>query len=305
MTINEHLTTFAGLPVRDVDPSGPPPDYPGSVAWRLSVDEEAAFDPAWEAFLTSAIAPDVRALIIGSWGYAADNTAPLEQVRAGAPRLPELRHLFVGDIIAEECEISWINQADLTPVLEAYPALQTLRARGSEGLELRPVRHEALRELGLETGGLPADIVRAVGECDLPALRRLELWLGTDEYGGDVEVDDLAPILAGTRMPALTYLGLRNAEIADMVAEALASAPVVARLHTLDLSLGTLSDVGAAALLGGQPLTHLRRLDLRHHFMSKEMAARLREELKPAGVKVRLGDRQRGEDDGRFVAVSE
>ena len=42
----------------------------------------------------------------------------------------------------------------------------------------------------------------------------------------------------------------------------------MARLKTLDLSMGVLSDVGAEALLAGQPLTHLRRLDLHHHFLS-------------------------------------
>ena len=81
-------------------------------------------------------------------------------------------------------------------------------------------------------------------------------------------MEDLAPILAGARLPALKHLGLRDAEIADEVAAALAGAPVVARLETLDLSLGTLSDAGAAALLAGQPLTHLRKLDLHHHFLS-------------------------------------
>ncbi|GAA4600549.1 hypothetical protein GCM10023195_00170 [Actinoallomurus liliacearum] len=38
----------------------------------------------------------------------------------------------------------------------------------------------------------------------------------------------------------------------------MASAPVVARLEVLDLSMGTLSDDGATALLSGQPLTHLK-----------------------------------------------
>ena len=146
-----------------------------------------------------------------------------------------------------------------------------------------------------------------VGECDLPALEHLELWLGTDSYGGNATVDDLAAILAGTRLPALRYLGLRDAELADEVAAAVAGAPVVARLSTLDLSLGVLSDVGAAALLGGQPLTHLRRLDLHHHYLSEEMMARLRDELSPAGVERRpvRAERARTPADDRYIAVSE
>jgi hypothetical protein len=206
----------------------------------------------------------------------------------------------------EECEISWINHTDITPLLEAYPRLETLTVRGSEGLSFKPLRLPHLRSLTFESGGLPADVVTAVGECDLPALTKLELWLGTDNYGGDATVDDLTQILTGSRLPSLTSLGLRDSEIADQVAAALASAPVVARLEELDLSLGILSDVGAAALLAGQPLTHLRKLDLHHHFLTEPVMQRLRDELSAAGVEVDLSDGgDPSDEDDRFIAVSE
>jgi hypothetical protein len=148
-------------------------------------------------------------------------------------------------------------------------------------------------------------VVRAVGDCDLPALTHLELWLGTDNYGGDATVEDLRPILAGTRFPRLTTLGLRDAEIADQVAAALASAPVVARLEVLDLSLGLLSDTGASALLAGQPLTHLRHLDLHHHFISQPVQDRLAAEVREAGVKLSLFDAGDPDGDDRYIAVAE
>ncbi|WP_433789878.1 hypothetical protein [Actinoplanes sp. CA-252034] len=146
-------------------------------------------------------------------------------------------------------------------------------------------------------------MVRAVAASDLPNLTRLELWLGVNEYGGDARADDLAPILAGRSLPALTYLGLRNAEIAEEVATAVAAAPVVARLTDLDLSMGVLGDTGAETLLAGQPLTHLRRLDLSHHFMSTEMAQRMIDEL--PGVEVDVSDPQQEEEWGRYTAVAE
>lgn len=186
------------------------------------------------------------------------------------------------------------------------PGLERLRVRGADGLSLRPVHHDNLVELAFETGGLPAEVVRAVGGCDLPRLEHLELWLGTPDYGGDAGVGDLTEILAGVRFPRLRYLGLRNAEIADQVAAALATAPVVARLEVLDLSMGVLTDQGATALLTGQPLAHLRRLDLHHHYLSDELAGRLRQHLGPAGVKVDLSEQDPGEDDeDRYVAVGE
>ena len=147
--------------------------------------------------------------------------------------------------------------------------------RGGQGLAFPAVRHEKLRTLTIETGGLDAGVVRGVAASDLPALEHLDLWLGTSWYGANADVADLAPILAGARLPRLRYLALRNSEIQDEIAAAVAGAPVVARLETLDLSMGMLADEGAAALLDGQPLTHLKKLDLHHHYISKPMADRL------------------------------
>jgi hypothetical protein len=307
MTINTHVTEFAGRPVVDFDPSAELPADPATVAWRLAADYDSStgdFAALVEQFLTKVEPASVQALIIGQWGSAYEEEAPVELLVGLAGRLTGLRALFLGEMTFEESEISWIKQTDVTPLLVAYPELETLRVRGSDGLVLAPSRHEALRELAFESGGLPATVVRAVAECDLPALTHLELWLGTDEYLGDAGVEDLAPILAGTRLPALTYLGLRDAEIADQVAAALAGAPVVARLHTLDLSLGMFGDRGAAALLAGQPLTHLRRLDLNHHFVTDDLAARLVDEL--PGVDVDLTEGNDADDEDEFyVAVAE
>lgn len=308
MTVNQHATTFAGLPVRKFKVSMDVPEDPAGTAWRLATNYEGGpdkFNRRLDALLAAPWAGDVRALVIGEWGESYDTTAPIDRLAEAAGTLTNLTALFLGDMTSEENEISWIKQDDVAPLLQAYPRLEILRVRGSDGLELTPLRHEALRELAFESGGLPAETVHAVSECDLPALRHLELWLGTDDYGGDATVEDLAVILAGSRWPELTYLGLRDAEIVDMVAAALSGAPVVSRLSTLDLSLGVLSDVGAAALLAGQPLTHLRKLDLHHHFLSEEMMARLREELEPAGVELDLDEAQEGDIDDRFIAVSE
>ncbi|MFG1951713.1 STM4015 family protein [Micromonospora sp. NPDC048830] len=315
MTFGSHATTFAGRPVVQVPADGPLPIVDGPVAWRFAywefdagAEEKGAegFRDAFDRFVELA-GPAVEALVVGSWGYAAFNTAPIAQLCAAAPRLPNLRALFLGDITFDECEISWMKVGDVSPLLAAYPGLEVLRVRGGEDFEFSPVRHGRLRELTVQSGGLGRDFVGAVLDSELPALSDLELWLGTPDYGGDTTVADLAPLLAGQRFPALRRLGLRNAEIADDLAEALASAPVVARLTRLDLSLGTLGDRGAAALAGGQPLTHLAMLDLHHHYISAELAAALPGAL--PGVRVDLSEpKEADEDDGetyRYTAVSE
>lgn len=306
MTINDHVETFAGLPVVVWDDEVSPPD-PAAVAWRVDAGEFDAEDEEFAAFFerlldrTGEAGP--TALIIGDWGDAYEEPFPADLLIRNAARLPRLRALFLGEMTFEQCEISWIQQGDITPLLTAFPALEHLWVRGAERLKLTPTRHEGLRELVFQSGGLPAEVVRAVGGCDLPNLSRLELWLGVDQYGGDARADDLAPILSGRSLPSLTRLGLRNAEIADEVAAAVAAAPVVARLTELDLSMGALGDAGAEALLTGQPLTHLTRLDLSHHFMSPELAQRLVDEL--PGVDVDVSDAQKEERWGRYTAVAE
>ncbi|MFH8366975.1 STM4015 family protein [Streptomyces sp. NPDC018031] len=325
--ISDYLGSFGDLPVTDFlhcvenDPAALP--AADAVAWRIAIDydTERPFAEVWRQFLDTVAPEEVRALVIGAWWD--DEYVPIQPVLdllvAAAPRLPALRALFLADVTAEECEVSWLQMSDVTPVLEAFPELTEFVARGcgynepGENLALRPVRHERLRTLRLESGGLPGEVVRAVSASDLPALEYLELWLGVDQYGGDATVADLAPVLAGARLPALRRLGLMNSEIQDEIAAAVAAAPVVARLDVLDLSMGILTDTGAEALLAGQPLTHLSRLDLRHHYLSDAMMARLREALEPAGVEVELSGQEkphtwefRGEvRESRYVAVSE
>ncbi|MGW1742849.1 hypothetical protein ACWCPQ_29040 [Nocardia sp. NPDC001965] len=196
-------------------------------------------------------------------------------------------------------------------LLNAFPALREFGIRGSDGLAFEPTAHHCLESLTVQSGGTSRAVLRGIAASDLPALRSLDLWLGTGEYGGDGEIADLAPILSGDRLPALRHLGLRNSEIQDDICAALAAAAVLARLETLDLSMGVLTDTGASALLGGQPLTHLKRLDLHYNYLSEAIRDRLRSTLEPAGVDLDLGPGDAEddvEDDGsvwRFVSCGE
>ncbi|MFD9389317.1 STM4015 family protein [Streptomyces sp. NPDC060000] len=319
MTVNEHLHTLYRLPAHTFPgPGDRTADLadPEAVAWRVTSDVYDADEDWTKAFARFCSAVDttrVKALIVGAWqeAYDTDPSDVIEALVAARDRFPALRAVFLGDMVGEECEISWINQTDVTPLLAAFPALEELGVRGGSGLGFPAVSHYALRKLVIETGGLPAEGVRGVGASDLPALVHLDLWLGTPEYGGDSEIADLEPILSGARLPSLRHLALRNSENQDAVAAAVASAPVVARLEVLDLSMGVLTDEGAAALLGGQPLTHLKKLDLHYHYLSESLQERIRRTVETAGVEVDL-DRDDAEEDSdddgtpwRYVAVGE
>jgi hypothetical protein len=318
MTIGDHLQELYGLPAFTFPGPDVKTELPeaGAVAWRISADvydAEEELESVFARFCSAVDTTRVRALIIGAWHEAFDDdpSPVVEALLAARDRLPDLRALFLGDLVMEECEISWINQTDVSGLLAGFPRLEEFGVRGGEGLGFPALRHTALRRLVVETGGMPAEVVRGIGASELPALEHLDLWLGTPDYGGDSEAADLEPILSGARLPSLRHLALRNSEMQDAIATAVASAPVVARLEVLDLSMGVLSDEGAAALLAGQPLTHLKTLDLHHHYISEPLLERIRQTLEPAGVELDLdrddADEDR-DDDGtvwRYVAVGE
>ncbi|MFJ9182889.1 STM4015 family protein [Streptomyces anulatus] len=312
----QHLHEFGGLPVVDFQHTTDEGSWPAAdaVAWRVSVDpydDDRPWGEEFADFLDKVDPSDVRALIIGQWGEAYEETSdvPINLVIAAADRLTSLEAVFVGDLEAEQAEITWIQQSDVTVLLAAFPALTEFGVRGGSELVFPPTKHERLRALTVQAGGLPAEVVRGVLDSELPALERLDLWLGVSAYEGNTNLADLAPLLSGTRFPRLNHLGVRNSEIQNEIASAVASAPVVAQLRVLDLSNGTLGDEGAAALLEGQPLTHLELLDLHHHFLTDAMAERVRSALEPHGVRVDLTEKcepwgDRGAE-GRYTAVSE
>ncbi|MGE3819260.1 MAG: STM4015 family protein [Isosphaeraceae bacterium] len=310
MSIDEHVEEFAGLPVRDHSPEEGLTD-PGETAFRISVDydqseEGVTIASILERFLKDPRAKQVKALVIGPWDGIYDGgdgvEGAVEPLIRAAETLNGLRALFLGDVTYEECEISWINQVDVTPLLNAYPALEHFRVRGGNGLVLGPLEHASLRSLAVEAGGLPAEVVRSIGASRFPNLEELELWLGTDDYGGDATVEDLGPILEAKGLPKLKRLGLRNAKIADSIAVALTDAPVLRQIDELDLSDGTLSDRGALALLSGGGLSGLKRLNFRHHYVTGEVL----DGLKATGIELDHDEPQDPSDEeDRYVRHSE
>ncbi len=78
-------------------------------------------------------------------------------------------------------------------------------------------------------------------------------------------------------------------------------APILERLKGLDLSMGTLSDEGAKVLIDTPAIRNLKYLNLRHHYMSKEMVKKIRE----LGIEVNVGDQRTARDDERYPEVTE
>lgn len=317
---DEKGPTFMGLRIVTWDPEEGLKD-PARKAWKIVDQDFGSVDDylgIFERFLADPNAGKVKALVIGNWGEGlatsgSSGTPDANKLRdaicAAAPRLPGLAALFIHDVTAEECEVSWQNFTDVAPILAAYPDLQHLRVRGDTGGGAR-LQHARLRSLQLEGSNQSAAVVRQVAEADLPALEHLELWFGPEEYnGGDKDMADLMPILSGKLFPALKYLGIRDSDQADEVARTVAQAPLLERLDVLDLSLGNLGDAGAEALIASPAVARLKKLDVRHHYLSDPVLKRLKA-LSPVKVVESRSEQmdeagELGEGERRYVAVAE
>jgi hypothetical protein len=303
MTINATLDTFYGKPVKEFRTGD---GIDGSdVVYRLTqdYDDEQAQDEFLNEFLDKAGAARLEAIVIGAWSEAQSEPPEgfLDALIARRSELGALRAIFIGDMTYEECEISWIVQTDYAPLLAAFPALEVLRVRGATDLVLPAFEHASLRELAIESGGLPDAIVHGIAQSKLPALNHLELWLGDENYGFGGSLAPYAQLLAAIKPERLAYLGLRNAAISDEIAGHVAQQPWLSQLHTLDLSMGTLGDRGANALADSPHIGGLQRLDVRHHYIGDAAVARLK--ALPLDLII---DEAEDEDDGeRYVEVAE
>lgn len=310
--ISEHRSNWLGFPVYPLgfeEFKKSIPDLSRTVC-RLYVDydSEGSFEDLLKKFLALPGVERTPALIIGAFmgdDPSNDSIAVVKALVAAQARLASVRGIFLGDIIGEENEISWINQSDISPLLRAYPQLEHLAVRGGTALELGTFSHPRLKSLVIETGGLPRGVLASLARAELPALEHLELWLGDDNYGWDGTVADVQPLLDRGRFPALRRLGLRNSMIQDEIAATVAGAPIIDQLQVLDLSLGNLSDQGAEALLGNPAFRKLQKLDLHHHYLSVDMEKRVRAAFPNADLSDRKEADSDGDEEYRYISVAE
>ncbi len=304
MAFGEHADVFDGKPVVDYEVGMTLEPDTTNYRLRLEYDSEASFDELLTDFLSADNVDRVTGVLTGAYSeemYEESMAPVVEAIIAAAPRLPSLSGLFIGDITYEENEVSWIQQTDVGPVWTAFPKLRTFQIRGGEGLGLGDIAHDQLKTLIVQTGGMPREVLQALAAARLPELEHLELYLGDSNYGWTGTVSDIKALLQSDRFPKLKYLGLKNSEITDDIAELVSNAPIVTQLETLDLSLGTLGDAGAEKLLASENVKSLKKLDLSHHYMSDAMMERFSE----LPCEVDVSEQEHEEEWGRYVSIGE
>ena len=246
------------------------------VAWRMGFIERArlARRPKQQLDLGEVLARLVNhpsatfltELVLGPLGAPDDyDYGPLVDAIAAAG-LASLESLVIGDFTTDDIELRYTFAGDLAPVLASTPALQRLVVRGGRiYVDTRPA-HAQLRELRL-TGELePSDRDNLVA-ASLPELVTLELSDGT------LRAKDIAA-LAGFHN--LRELIVRRTQGTQTILNALIASPLLARLDTLVLADGDLTDKAADKLeRHAGKLAHLATLDVSGNPMSDASASKL------------------------------
>jgi hypothetical protein len=253
---------------------GPLHDRPGDVTWERGLVTRAtitAGDYAAVLGLPGALLSDLT--------FVASTAALQPAVRGIAsrglpPSLATLRFDH-GDHALDNVDVGELDA--LYPVAAHLRELDLAVGHMSLGAIDLP----SLRSFDVWTGGFTRDNMASVTAARWPHLERLALRFGDpdEDCGAECTLEDVAPLLASAHLPALTHLGLGNAAFIDDAIPLLARSPLLPQLVTLDISLGTLTDAGAAALLThADDFSHLAWIDVSDAFIrehARALASRL------------------------------
>ena len=298
--------TFGGKPIKDLGSTMNPAT---AVKVVCEFDDEVKMVERLDRLAKLPNVGEMDTLVIGAWEDAGESGSVaknLEKLIELKDSFSGLKHLFIGDMDSEDCEMSWIQQTDYSNFYQHFSALETLGIKGGENLKLGKINLPNLKNLIIETGGMRSEILFDIANSELTGLEHLELWLGIDDYGCTIEVEDLKRILNGD-YPKLKYLGLKNYYKQDELAQNLKGTAVLKNIETLDLSMGILKDTGAEAMYNNEELLNLKYINCRHHYISEEWQAKLKAKFAAQNINLKEANKADvyGDDVYYYVAIGE
>lgn len=267
--------------------------------YTLSYDEYENDVRLLDKILKDKHLPEYKQITIGCWDYEGEDCSDLlKGILENKDKFAHIEGLFWGDIDQEEQEISWIEQADLSPLLDAMPKLKDLKIKGTNCLRLGQTSRPELRSLEIISGGLPTEVVEDILASDFPNLEKLVLYVGVEDYGFEADIEIFRPLFSKTRFPKLTYLGIVNSEEQDEIVKMFLESDILPQLETMDLSAGVLKDEGAQLLLDNMDkIAHLKFINMRYNYLSKGMKKKLQE----LPMKIDIAESEEAdEDDGEM-----
>ena len=292
----------------------------GDVTWANGVIAEVDLQPedydvdmigALERILAHPAGRYVRSLTLGlppnedtEW-----HMEGLAEAICNAGPLPFLETLDLSPDAEHMDQPSWRRVGDLSGIWKAAPHLKHLLLQGSAGsddgtpIKFGTIEAPHLEKLIFISGGLDKEAPTKLGASKLPALKHLELYFGTEDYGCSSTVASLKGILEGSGLPALKTLGLKNSEWEEELIQAVAGSKILPRLEVLDLSMGVLADKALAALeANASKFKHLKKLILDDNYFSEDHV----KALKKAFPNAQVGEQKDDEDpEYRYTTIAE
>lgn len=266
----------------------------------IGIEMEGYDDITKEYFLNKILevqkSKNPEKLVIGSWPLAAEqDSGVLNLLIENKEVFSNLKSLYVGDMDYTACEISWIIQEDYAEFLKVFDELEHLTIRGSQELAFSTLDHKNLKSLELVTGGLPSTVIRSIADGNLPNLEKLTLYIGSEYYGFDGDIEDIKYLMDNLyKFPKLKNLGLLNSEIQHDIVKMAINHPNIKTLEVLDFSYGMFTDITAKIILENKDkISHLKLLCLRRSFLSQNYY----EKLSQLDINVDLEDYQNIEVD--------
>ncbi|BDR76717.1 STM4015 family protein [Clostridium tetani] len=266
-----------------------------STKFFLEYEDEYEIDSLAEVieeYLNKYSTYDHEELRIGCWIEAWDENNEADKIVKfiveNKDRFPNLKKIYFGDMDSEECEISWIFNGDLAPLINNFN-LNSFTAQGGMNLRFKNLKSNTLKELIVISGGTSKETIEDIALAELPNLEKLEIYFGDSNYGFDAKIEDIQVFMNKSKYPKLKYLGLKNSEIQDEICEKLFQSDIVETLEVLDISFGVLSDKGAEVILNNlDKLSNLKEIDLTYNYISEDFLNKLEESFEKLNLKYSL-----------------
>ena len=261
----------------------------GTTKFFTEYDDGNKISDLIEKYLEKHNTYDNKELIIGYWEDAWEDDSEVsgivETIVKNKDKFKSLESVYFGDMDSEECEISWIVNTNLAPLVNELK-LKSFTAKGGNDLRFENMRSESLKELIIISGGTNKKTIQDIINADIPNLEKLELYLGDSNYGFDAEIEDLKPFMQRERFPKLKYLGIKNSEIQDEICNEIFKSNILEGLEVLDMSYGTLSDKGADIIIENiDKLKNLKEFNIEYNFISEDLLMKLENKLEKLNIK--------------------
>ncbi len=244
---------------------------------------------------------DIENLCVSAWSesYEEGPGKIVDYLIENKEKYQDTKYFTFGNMNSEVCEMSWIWQWSYKDFFKAFPNIKGFSVQGTQDLTIGKLDLPELEILEIQGSGLDEETVREIAESNLPKLKKLNLFIGVEEYGCTVTTDSIKALLNEGNFPELINLGICNMEqefCLDAIKE-IFNSKYASQIKVLDISKSMITDKEGEYILENiEKLSNIKYININYNFFSKEML----EKLEALDVEINLSGNEEidMEDDG-------